>query len=71
VQPVFHVMDVPGGPSNLAADGLPYAFDRFELDGRVTGLESNPPTPTRVPADPPRRRTGQYPLTGDIITFPR
>jgi len=67
----FHVMDGPGGPSNLAANGLPYVFDRFALDGRVTGLESNPPAPTRIPADPPRQRTGQYPLTGDIITFPR
>jgi peptidase M23-like protein len=66
----FHVMDGPGGPSNLAADGLPYVFDRFELDGRVTGLESNPPAPARLPADPPRLRAGQYPLTGDIITFP-
>jgi hypothetical protein len=67
----FQVMDGPGGPSNLAANGLPYVFDRFELDGRVTGIESTPPAPTRVPADPPRQRTAQLPLTGDIITFPR
>jgi hypothetical protein len=66
----FHVMDGPGGPSNLAANGLPYVFDHFELDGRVTGLESNPPAPIRVPVDPPRQRTGQLPLTGDIMTFP-
>jgi len=67
----FHVIDGPGGPSNLAADGLSYVFDRFGLDGRVTGLESDPPAPVRVPADPPRRRSGQYPLTGDIVAFPR
>ncbi len=66
----FHVMDGPGGPSGLVADGLPYVFDRFELDGRVTGLESEPPAPIRVPAQPPRQRTGQLPLTGDIMTFP-
>lgn len=66
----FHVMDGPGGPSSLMADGLPYVLDRFELDGRVTGLASDPPAPVRLPADPPRRRTGQYPLTGDIMTLP-
>jgi hypothetical protein len=66
----FHVMDGPGGQSNLDANGLPYVFDRFELDGRVTGLESDPPAPVRLPADPPRERTAQYPLTGDIMTFP-
>jgi Peptidase family M23 len=66
----FHVMDGPGGPSSLAADGLPYVFDRFELDGRVSGLESDPPALARTPADPPRRRAGQLPLTGDIMTLP-
>lgn len=66
----FHVMDGPGGPSQLAANGLPYVFDRFELEGHVTGLESTPPDPIRLPPDPPRRRTGQYPLTGDIIAVP-
>jgi peptidase M23-like protein len=67
----FQVMDDPGGPSSLIANGVPYVFDRFELDARVTGLESDPPAPVRVPADPPRQRTGQYPLTGDIITGAR
>lgn len=66
----FHVMDGSGGPSNLAADGLPYVFDRLALHGRLTGLESDPPAPIRVPADPPRQRAGQYPLHGDIVALP-
>jgi hypothetical protein len=72
VQPHLHfqVMDGPGGTSNLAADGRPYVFDHFGLDGRVAGLESDPPALTLLPADPPRQRTAQYPLTGDIMTFP-
>ena len=66
----FHVMDGPGGPSALDADGLPYVFDRFGLDGRVRGLESNPPAPARVPTPAPRERVAQYPLSGDIISSP-
>ncbi len=62
----FHVVDAAGGPSNLVADGLPYVFDRFRLDSRVTGLEQ---IPTRVPARPPAERTGELPLTGDVITL--
>ena len=31
----FHVTDARGGPSNLGADGLPYVFDPFRLEGRV------------------------------------
>ena len=54
----FHVVDAAGGPSNLVADGLPYVFDRFRLDSRVTGLEQ---IPTRVPARPPAERTGHAP----------
>ena len=66
----FHVMDSPGGASNLGADGVPYVFDAFRLEGRVTGLTAQPPAPRRVPARPPVERTAQYPLTGDVIAFP-
>jgi hypothetical protein len=66
----FHVMDGPGGQSNLAADGVPYVFDRLRLDARVTGFERNPPVLTRQPAPRPLERTRQYPLTGDIVAFP-
>ncbi len=66
----FHVMDGPGGTVGLLADGLPYVFDRFDLTAHVTGLESDPPNPVRGPARAPLMRTVQYPLTGDIVTFP-
>jgi hypothetical protein len=64
------VMDARGGPSNLGADGLPYVFDAFRLEGRVTGLASDPPAPARAPARPPAERSAQYPFTGDIVAFP-
>lgn len=66
----FHVMDGPGGPSHVAAEGLPFVFDGFEFDAHVSGLEDDPPAPVRTPAPPPRHRTGQYPFTGDVIAFP-
>ena len=65
----FQVTDRAGLPSGLAADGVPYVFDRFRLDARITGLDTDPPAPVRVPVPPPNRRTGQYPLTGDIVSF--
>jgi hypothetical protein len=66
----FQVMDGSGGTSGLLANGLPYVFDRFDLIAHATGLESDPPKPARGPARGPLTRTGQYPLTGDIMTFP-
>ncbi len=54
----FHITD---GPSNLGANGVPYVFDRFRLDARVEGLESEPPSPVLVPADPPRLRNQPAP----------
>jgi hypothetical protein len=65
----FQVMDAAGGPSNLLADGLPYVFDAFALDSHVTGLDRTPPTPMRVRAPGPAKRTAQCPFTGDVITF--
>jgi Peptidase family M23 len=61
----FHVTD---GPSPLGANGVPYDFRRFQLEGRVIGLETG--TPTIVPADPPRTRNRELPLNGDILAFP-
>ena len=60
----FQVMDSRGGPSNLGAEGLPYVFDAFRLEGRVAGLAADPPAPRRAPARPPADRTAQYPFTG-------
>ena len=65
----FHVMDGQGGPSGLGAEGVPYVFDRFRLDGRVLGLDGTLPALVRVPARPLSERTRQYPLTGDVVAF--
>jgi hypothetical protein len=59
----FHVMD---GPSPLISDGLPYVFDRFELDG-TTDLSSD--NPTFQPTPPPNRRRDLLPMGGDILSF--
>jgi peptidase M23-like protein len=61
----FHVMDGPGGPSALAANGLPYVFDRVRLDARVPNLA----LPRIVPPTPPRLRVRELPLQGDILAF--
>jgi len=61
----FHVMDGPGGPSALAANGLPYVFDRLRLVARVPNLA----LPRVVPPTPPRLRVRELPLQGDILAF--
>jgi hypothetical protein len=68
----FQVMD---GPSALAANGLPYAFDRFELTGHgppLTDLqalyEARQPVPIDASGAGPRRDA--LPLGGDEVTFP-
>jgi hypothetical protein len=68
----FHLMD---GPSALAADGLPYEFDAFDLTGHTPPLEELVElyeAALPLPVDPrgagPRRNA--LPLGGDVITFP-
>jgi hypothetical protein len=68
----FHLMD---GPSALAADGLPYEFDAFDLTGHTPPLEELVElyeAALPLPVDPrgagPRRDA--LPLGGDVITFP-
>ncbi|MEA2447257.1 MAG: hypothetical protein QOK47_894, partial [Actinomycetota bacterium] len=39
----FHLMDGSGGDSALEADGLPYVFDNFRFESRVTGLDGKSP----------------------------
>jgi hypothetical protein len=67
----FHVMD---GPSPLAADGLPYAFDAFYLTGHappLAELEALYEAAQPLPIDPtgagPQREA--LPLGGDEVTF--
>jgi hypothetical protein len=62
----FHVMDGPGGPSALDANGLPYVFDRFTLTGAIRDLA----TFELAPAAPPAERARQFPLSGSVVSFP-
>jgi pimeloyl-ACP methyl ester carboxylesterase len=67
----FQVMD---GPSPLAADGLPYVFDAFELTGHAPPLaelaaryEAGLPLPIDSRGAGPRRDA--LPLGGDVVAF--
>jgi murein DD-endopeptidase MepM/ murein hydrolase activator NlpD len=60
----FHVTD---RPSPLEADGLPYIFDRFELQGTV---DLGGPEPVIVPVPPPQRRRDRLPMNLDVLEFP-
>ena len=61
----FQVTDSAGGPSALAANALPYVFDKFRLQGTIPDLAN----PEIVPPAPPLVRTRQLPLMGDIQDF--
>ncbi|MEU4625675.1 M23 family metallopeptidase [Actinoplanes sp. NPDC023801] len=65
----FHVVDSPNLPLGVAGDSVPYTFDHFRLQNRITGLDGEPEAPVRVAAPSAPDRTGQYPLTGDIVDF--
>lgn len=67
----FHVMD---GPSALAADGMPYVFDQFELQGRTPPLdeaialgEAQEPIPVEPAGAGPREDA--LPLGRDVVDF--
>ncbi|GIJ47551.1 peptidase M23 [Virgisporangium aliadipatigenens] len=66
----FQVTARPGLPSGLAAEGVPFVFERLQLDGRITGIDGPPAGWVREPASPPAVRTGEYPLNGDVLAFP-
>jgi hypothetical protein len=70
----FHVMD---GPSALAANGLPYVIDRFDVVGRAVSADDleqqlkTPLEPVEVVAEPaPARRIDQLPADLAVIRFP-
>ncbi len=68
----FQIMD---RSSSLDADGLPFVFDRMELQGRILGnldafndaIFSG--TPPRIDASGGGRRRRQMPLTKDVLGF--
>jgi hypothetical protein len=57
----FHVMD---RPSPLLSDGLPYTFDRFDLQARI---DASSDAPVIAPVPPPQRRRDLLPLGLDVI----
>lgn len=59
----FHVSN---GPSPLFSDGLPYVFERFELEAHV---DLSGPEPAIVPTPEPRTRRKRLPLALEILTF--
>lgn len=68
----FHVMDAP---SPLVADGLPYVFDQFELEGQTPSVdevialaEAGEPVP--VDSASAGFRQDELPLGRDVVTFP-
>jgi hypothetical protein len=60
----FHVSD---RPAVLAANGRPYVFNAFRVDGQFRNLQSS--SPTLAPPAEPRDRTNQLPLHGDVVGF--
>ena len=59
----FQVMD---SPSPLLSNGVPYVFDRFELEGHV---ELGDAGPVLIPTPGPDRRENRLPLDLDVIAF--
>jgi len=60
----FHITD---GPSPLGSNGLPYVFDRFDLQATID-LEA--PDAEVVFTPPPQQRHDLLPKSGDILAFP-
>ena len=60
----FHVMD---RPSALGANGLPYVFDRFDLQGHVDLTAADAPL---IATPPPQERRRLLPMSGDLLAFP-
>ena len=48
----------------LAAEGLPYVFDEYFLQGTGAGLGR-----MLEPLDPPQRRTRQLPMANELVRF--
>lgn len=67
----FHIMD---SPNPLASNGLPFVFDAFTLDGRVTSEaalnDGEQGKPYKVDKADAGERSNQVPLTGDLMTYP-
>lgn len=67
----FHVMSAP---DPLRANGLPFVFENFTLDGKMASMDAIDPLLTGravpVPKDPPaRNETDVSPLVLDVMTY--
>lgn len=67
----FHVMSTP---DPLRANGLPFVFDGFTLDGRMASLATLDPLltgqPVPIPPDPPARdERNVSPMVLDVMTY--
>ena len=68
----FHLMD---GPDYLASNGIPFEFENFDLDGRVTGESLEAAATAGAPVvdeagTQTGSRTDEMPLYLDVVTFP-
>ncbi len=54
----------------LAAEGLPFVFERFDWRGNVGSLDAWLPSRQPFVAAAPDRRSGELPLESDVIDFP-
>jgi murein DD-endopeptidase MepM/ murein hydrolase activator NlpD len=67
----FHVTDAPPA---VASNGTPWVFDRFDYAARARNADAvnaDVPAPVAVlqNAPPPRQRTREMPLKGDVVDF--
>jgi len=66
-EPHLH-LHVADAPDVFEADGRPYVFSSFRLDGHLSGLGTA--SPTFEPPAPPVDRRDELPLHGDLLSFP-
>jgi murein DD-endopeptidase len=63
----LHIMNAP---SPLAAEGLPIAFDTFDLDGHVPSLRVLADGTGWRATEPKSRRHGEMPVENAVVSFP-
>jgi len=63
----LHIMDAP---SPLAAEGLPFVFAAFDLQGHVPSLGVFTDGTGWRPSGPPSRRRAEMPIENAVVDFP-
>jgi hypothetical protein len=54
----------------LAAEGLPFVFEAFDLEGHVPSLGVLTDGTGRRPSGPPSDRCGEMPIENAVVSFP-